>query len=172
MTHDDDSPEVTRSVGCAAALLPRMSAKAITTWFRRQEQAAPNSKTECNERDAPFVLEIGSTPSTRPSDPIDKAREGLPTWFKTSDRRTHAFRFLKIDIDAVGQNAEDVKTPTLSMEEVRVEFRRRFRAAHGIEDSPATRASSEWRALRASSEGRVPAPFQQNAREPRGARST
>jgi hypothetical protein len=159
-------------VGCAAALLPRISAKAITTWFRRQEQAAPNSETDRNEQDAPFVLEIGSTPSTRPSDPIDKAQEGLPTWFKNPVKRARSLYSLKTDIDSAGQNAEDVKTPTLSMEQVRVEFRRRFRSAHMIEEAPATRASSEWRASRASSEGRVSAPFQQNARDSSGARST
>ena len=102
MTHDDDSLEGARPVGCAAALLPRISARAITTWFRGQEQTAPSS----NDRDAPFVLSIGSTLSTRPSDPIDKAP---PAWFKTRDRRAfqeHSVRSLKIDVDAVAQNGE------------------------------------------------------------------
>jgi len=109
MTHDDDSLEGARSVGCAAALLPRISARAITTWFRRQEQAAPNS----HERDAPFVLAIGSTLSTRPSggDPIDKAHHPPPAWFKTRDRsafQERSSRSLKIDVDAVSQNGEVV----------------------------------------------------------------
>lgn len=165
MTHDDDSLEGTRSVGCAAALLPRISAKAITTWFRRQEQAAPKSRTERNEVDALFVLKIGSTLSTRPSDPIDNAQEGHPTWFKTSRVEARSVRCLKIN--SVSQNGEHVMMPTVSPDEVRVEMSRRFRAAHRIQDAPATWASSD----RASSEGRVSTTFQQHAWESRGARS-
>ncbi|KAJ1472965.1 hypothetical protein T484DRAFT_3383251 [Baffinella frigidus] len=114
-THGDAFEATTRSVGCASALLPRISAKAIATWFRKEEKAASNSKAESNcATHAPLVLEVDSTLS------------GMV------DSRC----------DSTGSNEELVKMPTLSDDEVWAEMRRRFRAAHK-KDAQATRASSD-----------------------------
>ncbi|KAJ1465522.1 hypothetical protein T484DRAFT_2027834 [Baffinella frigidus] len=70
-THGDALEATTRSVGCAAALLPRISAKAIATWFRKEKKvggvrkevvAVSNSKAESNcAKDAPLILVISKT---------------------------------------------------------------------------------------------------------------
>ena len=70
-THDDAFEATTRSVGCASALLPRISVKAIARWFRKEakvegvckeEMAVSRSKAKRNcARDAPFVLAISKT---------------------------------------------------------------------------------------------------------------
>ena len=79
-THDDAIGTSTRSVGCVAALLPRISPKkAITNWYtkRRQENTAvsavPDSKAEAEGKSArhvPFILEIGETPLDPVTTPI------------------------------------------------------------------------------------------------------
>ena len=67
-TQDEAFEATTRSVGCVAALLPRISLKAVAKWFRQEEQAALNSKqavlnskAERSARYAPCVVETDST---------------------------------------------------------------------------------------------------------------
>jgi len=70
-THDGAFEATTRSVGCASALLPRISFKAIARWFRKgekvggvrkEEKVVSKSKAERTcARDAPFVLVISKT---------------------------------------------------------------------------------------------------------------
>jgi hypothetical protein len=155
-THDDACEATTRSVGCAAAFLPRM-------WFRKEEQAVSEPKSA---RAAPFVLEIGMNLL----DPVDHAvpisAKPAVTWFETRENDSIMLHrraaSLKIGSGTAGQNFEEVKTPTLSDDNVWTEMRRRFRAAHRIDDAPAARASSE---------GAVSAPARRKARDPKRARS-
>ena len=177
-TYDDAFEGRTSSVGCAAALLPRISAKAVATWFRRQEKGVSNSKAgvKSSTRDVPFVLEIGSkstlsdasrTRNSTLSEPVDKAQESRVTWVSTRENGTTiswrraaswpaATSFLsrragrsgpagsdipsqppfslKTGSDSSHQNLEEVKTPGLNSDDVWTEMRRRFRAAHRIED--------------------------------------
>ncbi|KAJ1472966.1 hypothetical protein T484DRAFT_1913806 [Baffinella frigidus] len=69
-THGDALEATTRSVGCAAALLPRISVKAIATWFRkekkvggfRKEFMAVSNQAESNcAKDVPLILVISKT---------------------------------------------------------------------------------------------------------------
>ncbi|KAJ1472969.1 hypothetical protein T484DRAFT_1752402 [Baffinella frigidus] len=115
-THDDAFEATTRSVGCAAALLPRISAKAIATWFRKEEKAVSNRKAESNcATQRSVVLEVDNT------------------LLGMVDSRS----------GSTGSNAELVKATSLSNDEVWAEMRKRFRVAHRVADAPATRASSD-----------------------------
>ena len=150
-TCDDAFEGTTRSVGCAAVLLPRISVKAVATWFHKQEKAVSNSKAE-HTQDAPSVFEINMTWL----DPVDEAHDThistkpVTTWYTTSkDDETvlnskaagdrHPPFCLEIGSGTAGRNAEEVKTP-ISSKDAWAEMRRRFKVAHG---HPAPRASSQ-----------------------------
>ena len=62
VTHDDALVATTSSVGCTAALLPRVSLKTIVRWFHKEEKdaAAKGKRNSISTNDAPY-LEIDST---------------------------------------------------------------------------------------------------------------
>ena len=162
-TQDEAFDATTRSVGCVAALLPRISLKArwfrkeeqgvSARWSRKEEQAVSNSKAERSARNAPCVVETDRTLSALLDSRSNAASDSAKTLSNCSE----------ISSSAEGQSIEEVKTSTRTNDETWAVMRRRFQNAHRGEQGAATRASS--------TDGGVPAPVQKKAREPTHARS-
>jgi hypothetical protein len=142
----------TRSVGCVAALLPRIRLKAVAKWFRKEEQAVVKSKAESSAKNAPFVIETDITLSNLLDSRSNAASGSAKSLSFCSE----------ICSSAEGQNIEEVKTSTRTNDETWAEMRRRFQNAHRNEQAAGSRASID---------GGVSAPVQQKAREPKRARS-
>ena len=178
-TQDEAFEATTRSVGCVVALLPRISLKArwfrkeeqgvSARWSRKEEQVESNSKAERSASHAPCVVETDSTLSdlldSRSNAASDSAKT-LSFFTRRSNAASDSAKTLsdcsEISSSAEGQNVEEVKTSTRTNDETWAVMRRRFQNAHRGEQGAATQASTD---------GGVPAPVQQKAREPTRARS-
>jgi len=112
-THDDAFETSTRSVGCVAALLPRIS---LTNWYtkRRQEKADAHASA-----DTRFSIRPSSAVSNSKARAEDKSARQAPFILEIGD-------------------TDPVATPILDAEEAWSEMARRFHDAH----PPAARAAS------------------------------
>jgi len=155
-THYHALEATPRSVGCGAALLPRISLKAIARCFRKEEKAAAAKKGKRNSisaRNAPCFLEIDSTFA----DPLDSRS------IAASESEKQPSFSIEICSSAASQNVEEVQTSTLINDETWAVTRRQFTEnAHRDEKDAAQQTAMESKLARSEQENWVwgPPPWQ------------
>jgi hypothetical protein len=150
---DEAFDATTRSVGCAAALLPRLSLKVIARWSRKEEKAAAIKKGKRNSASRARVAPCGGRTLAELLYPRSIADSG--------SGKTNSFS-IEICSSAASQNGEEVQSSTLSNDETWAVMRRRFTDAHKEEKAAAEQKARESRRARSEQENWIwgPPPWQ------------
>jgi len=157
-TQDEAFDATTRSAGCAAALLPRISLKAIASWLRKEEKAASIRKGKRNSISRARIAPCGGSTL---ADLLDsRGRQGQRKCIAASgSEQTLSF---SVEICSASQNGEEVQTSTLSNDETWAVLRRRFTDAHKDEKAAAEQKAREAKRARSQQDNLMwgPPPWQ------------